>query len=308
MSDSVLVTGASSQLGVFLLSRLQAEGFSVLALSRHAPLSAYAVSEQVCWQNPGPMPGEDAGGEHLSAWPAQHLVSCGPLDMACTLVARIAGLKRVVAFSSSSVLTKTDSSNRDESSQMLEIREQELRLKKLCLERGIPLVLLRPTLIYGCGLDRNISLLARFGQRFGFIPLAGKAAGLRQPVHADDLAAVAVRALTIEKAKSLESVACGGSTLTFWEMAEKIAAACGTGVRVRALPPILLALAVQAVSMLPAFRAINVEMVRRQGRDMVFDDSLLRKMLDYQPRPFEPSRADFEVPEEARKLQLPPMA
>jgi nucleoside-diphosphate-sugar epimerase len=306
MSDSVLVTGASSQLGVFLLSRLQAEGFSVLALSRRAPPSALAVSEQVRWQNTGPMLGEDAGGERLSWWPATHLVSCGPLDLACTLIARNAGLKRVVAFSSSSVLTKTDSSNQDESRQMLEIREQELRLKKLCVERGIPLVLLRPTLIYGCGLDQNISLLARFGRRFGFIPLAGKAAGLRQPVHADDLAAVAVHALTIEKAKSLESVVCGGNTLTFREMAEKIAAACGTGVRVRAMPSWLLALAVQAVSMLPAYKAINIEMVRRQGRDMVFDDSLLRKMLDYQPRPFEPSRADFEIPEETRKLQLPP--
>ena len=305
MHGSVLVTGASSQLGVFLLPRLQANGFRVLALSRHAPPTAFAVSEQVCWQNPGTMPGDDAGGEHLSTWPAQQLVSCGPLELACALIAGNAGLKRVVAFSSSSVLTKTDSSNRDESRQMLEIREQELRLKKLCFECEISLVLLRPTLIYGCGLDRNISLLARFGQRFGFIPLAGKAAGLRQPVHADDLAAIAVRALTIEKAKSLESVACGGSTLTFREMTEKIAAVCGTGVRARAMPPWLLTLAVQAVSMLPALKAINIEMVRRQGRDMVFDDLPLREALDYQPRSFEPSREDFEVPEEARKLQLP---
>lgn len=305
MPGSVLVTGASSQLGVFLLPRLQAEGFSVLALSRRAPPSAFAVAEQVCWQNPISMPGEDTGGERTFAWPAQHLVSCGPLDIACALIARSAGLKRVVAFSSSSVLTKSDSLNQDESRQMLVIREQELRLKKLCIEREVPLVLLRPTLIYGCGLDRNISLLARFGQRFGFIPLAGKAAGLRQPVHADDLAALAVRALTIEKAHNLESVAGGGSTLAFREMAEKIAAACGTGVRVRALPPFLMALAAQLVSMLPAFRGINIEMVRRQGRDMVFDDSPLREALDYRPRPFEPSCEDFGVPEEAQKLQLP---
>jgi len=297
MPDSVFVTGASSQLGVFALPRLQAAGFRVLALSRRAPPSAIDVSEYVRWQNPGPMLDEGAS--------AQHLLSCGPLDLAIALVTRQAGLRRVVAFSTSSILTKAGSASKAESTHMAELCEQELHLKKLCNDRDVALVLLRPTLIYGCGLDRNISTLARFGQRFGFIPLAGTARGLRQPVHADDLAAVAVHALSIDHATSLESVACGGSTLSYHQMAEKIAVACGESVRTRALPPWMLATAVRAASLLPAFRAINTEMVRRQGRDMVFDDTALREALDYQPRPFEPTAADFEVPEEALKLQLP---
>jgi nucleoside-diphosphate-sugar epimerase len=305
MSDSVLVTGASSQLGVFALPRLQAAGFRVLALSRRAPPSVIDVTAQVSWQNPGLMLDESASGERLPAWPAQHLLSCGPLDLAIALVIKQAGLRRVVAFSTSSVLTKAGSTDQAESKHMAEIRGQELRLKKLCKDRGISLVLLRPTLIYGCGLDQNISTLARFGRRFGFIPLAGEARGLRQPVHADDLAAVAVHAFNLDHATSLESVACGGSTLSYRQMTEKIAATCGTGVRTLALPPWMLAGAVRAASLLPAFRSINAEMVRRQSRDMVFDDSPLRAALDYQPRPFEPTQADFEVPEEALKLQLP---
>ncbi len=271
MADSVLVTGASSQLGVFALPRLQAAGFSVLALSRRAPPSAMEVAERVRWQNPGPIPGAGSA--------AEHLLSCGPLDLAIALVSQQTGLKRVVAFSTSSILTKAGSANPAESEHMAEIREQELRLKKLSNERGISLVLLRPTLIYGCGLDRNISTLARFGRRFGFIPLAGEAGGLRQPVHADDLAAVAVHALSIDHATSLESVACGGSTLSYHQMAEKIAAACGESVRTRALPPWMLATAVRAASLLPAFRTINTEMVYRQSQDMVFNDTALREAL-----------------------------
>jgi len=305
MADSVLVTGASSQLGVFALPRLQAAGFSVLALSRRAPPTATEVSERVRWQNPGSIPGEGSAVEHLPVGPAQHLLSCGPLDLAIVLVSQQAGLKRLVAFSTSSILTKAGSANPAESEQMAEIREQELRLKELCEERGIALVLLRPTLIYGCGLDRNISTLARFGRRFGFIPLAGEAGGLRQPVHADDLAAVAVYALSIDHTTSLESVACGGSTLSYHQMAQKIAAACGERVRTRTLPTWMLATAVRAASLLPAFRTINTEMVYRQSRDMVFDDTALREALNYKPRPFEPTPADFKVPEEAQKLQLP---
>ncbi len=37
MRETVFVTGASSQLGVFLLPRLSAAGFRVLAFSRKAP-------------------------------------------------------------------------------------------------------------------------------------------------------------------------------------------------------------------------------------------------------------------------------
>ena len=295
MSDFVLVTGASSQLGVFALPRLQAAGFRALALSRRAPPTATAVSEQVSWQNPEPILDEGVS--------AQHLLSCGPLDLAIALVTRQTGLRRVVAFSTSSILTKADSANHAESKHMAEIRGQELRLKKQCEGRGVSLVLLRPTLIYGCGLDHNISTLARFGQRFGFIPLAGAARGLRQPVHADDLAAVAVHALSIDQATGLESAACGGSTLSYRQMTEQIAAACGVGVHT--LPPWLLAAAVRTASLLPAFSTINAEMVRRQSQDMVFDDTALREVLDYKPRPFKPTLADFEIPEEALKLQLP---
>jgi hypothetical protein len=45
-------------------------------------------------------------------------------------------------------------------------------------------------------------------------------------------------------------------------------------------------------------------MVRRQGKDMVFDDTALRQVLDYRPRPFEPGRADFQIPENLLKNAL----
>ena len=45
-------------------------------------------------------------------------------------------------------------------------------------------------------------------------------------------------------------------------------------------------------------------MVRRQSENLVFDDSDLRRALDWFPRPFAPTAADFEVPAYARALQL----
>jgi nucleoside-diphosphate-sugar epimerase len=295
MKKTVFVTGASSQLGVFLLPRLSGAGFRVLAFSRKAPTSTADESETVCWVRPGRQTG-----------PAAHLVSCGPLDLAHSLIAQNPGIGRLIAFSTTSVLTKAASENRQERELIARIQAQEQQLRDLCEKSDVVLMLLRPTLIYGCGLDQNISLMARFGQRFGFIPLAAGAEGLRQPVHADDLAALAVRCLIHETPVRLESAACGGSTLSYREMMEKTAAACGKKVRTLPLDSRLLAAAVRLAALLPPYRGINPEMVRRQSRDMVFDDSVLRKSLNYCPRPFDPVSADFEIPEFARDLQLSP--
>jgi hypothetical protein len=50
---------------------------------------------------------------------------------------------------------------------------------------------------------------------------------------------------------------------------------------------------------------VNAEMARRQNRDLVFDDSALRRSLGWSPRPFRPTPEDFRIPQRAQALQLP---
>jgi nucleoside-diphosphate-sugar epimerase len=301
---TVAVTGASSQLGVFLLPRLEAAGFRVMAISRAAPRSGAAPVEAVEWLQPDVF--LSRGGRDRSAEEPVHLVSCGPLALARKLVQRFHALQRVVAFSSSSVQSKMQSPDRAESRLMATMAEEEKSLADACAERGVPLLLLRPTLIYGCGRDRNVSLLAGLARRTGVIPLARQAGGLRQPVHADDLAGLAVRALAADEPVAMVSEACGGTTLTYRDMVQRVAAAVPRRVRLVTLPVGLFSAMVWLVSRLPEWRGLSTEMVRRQNRDLVFDDSGLRRVLGWSPRPFEPTAADFEVPESARALQLPP--
>jgi nucleoside-diphosphate-sugar epimerase len=288
---TVGVTGASSQLGVFLLPCLLAAGYRVEAFSRGVASEQVNENGRLRWLN-------RACGKHLDAF-----ISCGPLSLAETVVRESERLERVVAFSTSSVEAKADSPNRSEAQLMKAISEEEDRLVSACAKRGIGLLLLRPTLIYGCGLDRNISLLARFGKRFGFIPMAGNAPGLRQPVHAADLAVLAVHALSSGKVPDFVSAACGGSTLTYREMVIATAG-CFEGVRPVAIPSTILQSAASLATAIPALRGINAEMVRRQAIDLVFDDSALRTELAWNPRPFRPSPEDFEIPADCRLLQL----
>jgi hypothetical protein len=133
--------------------------------------------------------------------------------------------------------------------------------------------------------------------------MAGDAPGLRQPVHAQDLAVLAVKALSADQAPDLVSAACGGSTLTYRKMVIEIAG-CLDGVRPMSIPAAILQFAAALASAIPAYRGINSEMVRRQAVDLVFDDSLLRTELDYESRAFRLSPEDFDIPPECRRLQL----
>lgn len=301
-AESVCVTGASSQLGIFLLPRLRAAGYRVVAVSRNAPRQPEAVNGNVVWAHPERL--MTGGREDALAGPPTFFVSCGPLDLAREVISRQRSLQCVVAFSSSSVLSKMGSADRGERGAMAVMAQQEADLAGICTQRQLPLLLLRPTLIYGCGRDRNVSLLAGLARRFGVIPLAGKAAGRRQPVHADDLAQLAVLALSANSPLTMTSAACGGSSLSYREMAEKTAAAVPRRVRLLTLPAGVMATAVRLLALFPRWGGLSAEMVRRQNRDLVFDDSALRQAVRWSPRPFAPTAADFEVPEQARVLQL----
>jgi hypothetical protein len=75
--------------------------------------------------------------------------------------------------------------------------------------------------------------------------------------------------------------------------------------RLLTLPAGLLAALVPLLSRFGGWKGLNAEMARRQNRDLVFDDTALRDALDWSPRPFAPTAADFEIPTHAKTLQLP---
>jgi len=303
--STVLLTGATSQLGVFLIPRLLAAGFRVIALSRQASADSPGPDERLLWQHPGSFGIGAAAGEAGLQEQVTMLISCGPIKIATEAVTLCPRIERVVAFSTSSVFSKATSPDESENRQIADIVARETQLQALCSERRLALAVFRPTLIYGCGLDRNISLLAALIRRLGWLPLAGRAAGLRQPVHADDLARLAVSALLTTEPVNLDSPACGGSTLSYRQMAELIFDALDKPRRIVSLPPRLMAALVSLVHILPRMRGVNRQMVRRQHIDLVFDDSALKEQLGYQPRQFRPSTSDFEIPSELKGYRLP---
>ena len=285
----VLLTGASSQIGVFIIPRLVQAGFHVFAVSRNGKPDGFPLLDQVEWLN------GDAACQVCKS--CQYLVSAGPMELVQKFLEACGQFQSVVVFSSSSVESKHNSDDAGERSQVEGLLTHESGLRESAEEMALKLVILRPTLVYGCGMDSNVSRLANWINRFGFLPVNGRAGGLRQPVHADDLASVAVTAMLYNDSLPAVMFLSGGEALSYSDMVIRIFTALKKPVRLLRLPAWLFVLLVRFASIFRIAGGVNAEMVRRQQLDLVFDDRQARELLDFKPRPFAPIVDDFSLPD-----------
>jgi nucleoside-diphosphate-sugar epimerase len=290
----VLVTGAASQVGYFLLPRLARDGAEVIAVSRRPQARAVepfgrgwaGLDLQMRWLQ------ADLDDPSSVAWTAdcEAWIHLGPLRLVPPLLAagRMPALRRVVAFGSTSRFTKAASPHPRERRIVADLEAGEAGLAQACDARGIGWTLFRPTLIYGAGMDRNVMVIAQAIRRFGLFPLVGGGEGLRQPVHADDLAAACVSALASPVSAGRAYDLSGGEVLTYRAMVERIFSAAGRTARLLPVPVPAVGLALWLLSRLPRYRDFNVEMARRMAADMVFPHEAAMRDLGYRPRGFEP--------------------
>jgi len=205
----------------------------------------------------------------------------------------LAGIRSLVAVSSTSRFTKKNSSDQREKRLAASLESAETRLASLARSKGIRLVLLRTTLIHDGIHDSNIASLARFIRRFHFLPVLKPAHGLRQPLHAADVADACLAAM--QHASPLEEYTLsGGETLTYLEMAGRVFDAAAIPRRFADIPQILLNALDVCGSVLPLSHRIPVAMFHRMNADLAFDHSHAERDLGFRPRAFRPI-LDFNV-------------
>lgn len=281
-SDLITVTGASSQIGLYLLPQLLNEGFNVAAVGRNASF-ARMLPKEVQWHNVDLT-------TNLQDIPAGDcLIHLAPIWILPGFVSLLAerGLTRLVAFSSTSALSKRDSVDfrERELASRLQAAEDEVILQ--CDRYGVNWTLFRPTMIYGTGRDANVTAIARFVQRYGFFPLSGQAHGLRQPVHAEDLAQAARAVLFHPATYSKTYVLSGGEVLSYQSMVRKIFAALHKTPRLISLPTSMVRLAITIATYFPRYKYLTPAMADRMNQDLAFSHEQARLDFDFHPRPFE---------------------
>ena len=195
-------------------------------------------------------------------------------------------LKRVVVFSSTSVITKQDTEVEAEREMIGRLADAERRIAAACEQHNVGWTILRPTLIYDEGRDTNITPLSRLIRRFGFMPLVGGAPGLRQPVHAEDLAIGALAAASSRAAINKFYSLPGGETLAYREMIGRIFDGLQMPRRMISVPPSLWRAGFFVARRL--FQGANVAMGIRMMKDMTFDSAPATRDFGWNPRAFNP--------------------
>lgn len=276
----LLLTGATSQLGHAALPLLAAEHAGVIALSRQPPANR---DDRVQWLHgdlPSTMP---------TLPPLDAIISFGPLDGLAEWLSglSIAPASVVVATSSMSAVSKRDSIVPEDRAVSERLQHGETALQRECERLGMRWTLLRPTMIYGVGRDRNLTPIARRAQRWRVFAYP-RGTGLRQPVHAQDVAHAAVAALQCGAAASRVIELGGGERLIAGEMFRRTSASLGR--RVLAMPVSLRWMPMVA-RVFPRLRGA----LSRLEQDLVADNTAAIDVLGVQPRPFRPTPATWEI-------------
>jgi len=284
---AAILLGSTGVVGHFLLPRLSDAGWQVRALSRRPQPQGLPVG--ATWHAHDVTRGLDG----LEAAGETTLFHAAPLWLLPPLLPELAarGVSRVIAFSSTSRFTKQDSSSAASRGLARTLADAEDALASGCGAHGITWTVFRPTLIYGAGLDRNVSAIARLARRFGVFPLAGDARGLRQPVHADDLALACLQAVDEPRTFGRAYDLTGASTLTYREMVEQIFTAVGRRPRLPSVPLPVLRAGLRIARGLSLLRGVPLDAAERMNVDQAFDCSGARRDFGYAPRPFDAAAA-----------------
>jgi nucleoside-diphosphate-sugar epimerase len=285
---SILVIGATGAIGQFLVPRLVESGAKVVGLSRQE-LRAGANPSAIEW-----LRGDLFG--TMPQMPAVDIIfSLGPLDAFATWFTRSANpaLTRVIAFSSMSAQSKRASSDPAERELAARLQGAEAQLFGTASAQAIACTVFRPTLIYGSGRDHSLAPIARFAQRWRVLPIPSGASGLRQPVHAADLADACMRVLDCAAARGQTYALGGGERLRFDAMLQRIA----SGLPKPALAlPVPLAL-VRVAARIARGHALDGALARLR-LPLIAENNAAARDFGYQPRGFCEqdvlANADFE--------------
>ncbi|MDM8547705.1 NAD-dependent epimerase/dehydratase family protein [Candidatus Venteria ishoeyi] len=285
----ILLTGASSQIGRFLLPQLLDAGYQVMALSRRPKpdwVLAHPRHEACHWINAdlNTIP------KNLPCKQAEILLHLAPITLLPELLEHLPDLQRLIAFSSTSRFCKLDSSDpgeRDIANALIDAESVVVRLCDACQVRW---TLFRPTLIYGCNRDKNVYFITQFIQRFHFFPVLAPANGKRQPVHAEDLAIACIQALNHPHTALHSYNLSGGETLTYKEMVARIFQATGQPTRILAIPAWLFRSAITVLRLFPKYRHISSAMMERMNEPLYYPHIEATRDFDYKPRGFTPPK------------------
>lgn len=270
----IFLTGATGYTGQFVLDALLRAGEHARCLVRRD--LPKCESDGVSFHKGDlerPESFADALAGCTSAISVAHIRFAPQLVDACSK----AGVKRAVFFSSARRFSKVNADSVD----------AVIAGEEAVISSDLDYTLLRPSMIYGPGDDRNLSRLYAFLNRHRLMPIFGTGDNLVQPVYVEDVATAVISALWRTGAIGKAYTLAGPQPMTYCDMIDTLARVAERLV-LKIHIPLFVALPLVGLceKWLPNF-PLQADQVRRMNEDRAFDISESRRELGFLPRNFE---------------------
>jgi len=277
------VFGATSPTGNSILNILAQAGYEVVAFSRTAHSG---VDPRCHWVNLSNAASVESAQAIIQT--ITHVISVAHIWTFPEVLEHVlnSSIQKAVCISSTSVFTKTNSSSASDLALVERLKNGERAAAALCEHRGIDLTIVRPTIIYGKGNDRNISEIMKLIKKFHFFPLLGQASGKRQPIHVDDVAQACVKAALSASTYNKSYNIAGSEVLSYKEMVTKVFAALQKKPIFFHVPLFSIKILISILNKIPKYKNWNIDMANRMNQDLVFDISEAQKDFAFTPKGF----------------------
>lgn len=273
----ILVTGANGVVGQPLCQHMTIQGRAFKRVSR-SPGDGH-----IQWDLTQPL----SELQEQSLIGVNTLIHCAPIWLLSDHIEALfsLGVNRMVVFSSTSVLSKLSSNDQSEQLLVSQLVAGERALTEFAKKSTLNVTILRPSMIYGYGRDQNISHIARFIKKYRFMLLMGKASGLRQPVHSDDLVNACISVIDQAKSYSKSYNVAGSEVISYRAMVERIFVGLKRKPFIISVPLSIFRVALRLASIFTTF-SYTPEMANRMNQDLVYDYQAASDDFGYEPQGF----------------------
>ena len=272
----IFLAGATGYTGRFLVEAFCVAGFSLRCLIRETS-SAEGLAREGVELVVGDLDRPETFVTALEGVDA--VVNAAQIRLAPGLIeaCKQAGIKRAIFLSS------TWRFSRFETPEVRAVVEGEDAVQA----SGLAATVLRPSMIYGPGEDRNISKLRAYVKRRRVMPVLGSGRQMVQPVYVTDVAKAVVAALQRPETTGRAYEIAGSYPIPYVEMIDTICREVNRKVLNVYVPiPVALVLAM-GYAKISNLARITPDQVRRMKEDRAFDISDAQRDLGYTPLSFE---------------------
>jgi len=273
----VLVTGGAGFTGSHLVPLLVEHGHDVTCLVRKKAQAQEVerAEAKAVW---GDLADRDSLRKAMNGCKVLFNVASIGFGHAPNIVAaaREAGVERSIFTSTTAIFTSLPASS----------KAVRLAAEKVITQSGLAWTILRPTMIYGTGQDRNMCRLIRYLAKWPVIAIVGPGTFLQQPIHVRDVAkgllAAAERPGTVGQAYNI----AGAAPLSFNQIIDTVCTALGRRVAKLHLPAKPLLAGLGAMERLGLRLPVKTEQIMRLNEDKAFDYSDASRDFGFAPMSF----------------------